>query len=92
MSSVWSSVGVGVVLGLCYTGAGVLVVKIAQHTPQFVPIVFGGMVLRMLVALITLGIIIQLFSVVLPALTGAFLIVVQVGIFSEIFWLVKQRN
>lgn len=92
MNSVWSSAGAGAILGLFYTGAGVLVVKIARHTPKFVPVVFGGMVLRMLLALTILGILIQLFSVVLPALTGAFLIVVQVGIFSEIFWLAKKRN
>ncbi len=91
MSSEWS-LGVGVLLGLCYTGASILVVRIARNTPNFVPIVLGGMVLRMFAALIVLVIIIQLFPVRLPALTGGFLFVALAGLFTEIVWLFRCKT
>ena len=91
MSSEWS-LGLGLLLGLCYTGASLLVVRIAQNTPNFVPVVLGGMVLRMLVALITLIVLVQLFPVVLSAFTGAFLLVSLIGLFTEITWLIRRKT
>ncbi len=82
----------GVFLGLCYAGANVLVVRIAQNTSRFVPIVIGGMVLRMFAALIALIIVIQLFPVELPVFTGTFLLIALIGIFAEITWLIRQKN
>ncbi|MCY4158623.1 MAG: hypothetical protein OXE92_04050 [Bacteroidetes bacterium] len=91
MNSEWS-IGVGMLLGFCYTGASVIVVRIAQNTPKFIPVVLGGMVLRMFAALASLILIIQLFPVVLPAFTAAFLLVALVGIFIEITWLARQKT
>lgn len=91
MNLEWS-IGAGGLLGLCYTGASILVVNIAQRTSKFVPIVLGGMVLRMFAALAALILIIQLFPVVLPALTGAFLFVVLIGLFTELMWLIRRQN
>lgn len=82
----------GVLLGLCYAGANVLVVRIAQNTSKFVPIVLGGMVLRMFAALTVLIIVIQLFSAVLPAFIGAFLLIALTGLFAEVIWLVRKKN
>ena len=82
----------GVFLGLCYAGANVLVVRIAQNTSRFVPIVIGGMVLRMLAALIALIIVIQLFPVKLPVFTGTFLLIALIGLFAEVTWLIRQKN
>ncbi len=90
MSSGWSAL-VGILLGLSYTCAGLLVVKVSQNTSKFVPIVIGGMVLRMFVALVVLFVITQLFSVGLLVLTGAFLLVVLIGIFGEITWLIYHN-
>jgi len=91
MNSEWS-IGAGIVLGLCYTGASVLVVRFAQNTSKFVPVVIGGMVLRMFAALTLLAIMIQLFPVVLPAFTGAFLFIALAGLFTEIIWLVRRKT
>ena len=91
MSSEWS-MAAGVFLGLCYAGANVLVVRIAQNTSRFVPIVIGGMVLRMLAALIALIIVIQLFPVKLPVFTGTFLLIALIGLFAEVTWLIRQKN
>ncbi len=84
--------GLGALLGLCYTFANVLVVRIARNTSKFVPIVLGGMVVRMFAALTALMIIIQLFPVILPVFTGTFLFIVLIGIFAEIAWLIRQEN
>lgn len=91
MSSEWS-MAAGVFLGLCYAGANVLVVRIAQNTSKFVPIVLGGMLLRMFAALTALIIVIQLFPVVLPAFTGAFLLIALIGLFAEVTWLVRKKK
>ena len=91
MNLEWS-VGAGGLLGLCYAGASILVVNIAQRTSKFVPVVLGGMILRMFVALATLVLIIQLFPVVLPALTGTFLFVALIGLFIELVWLIRRQN
>ncbi|MCY3629370.1 MAG: hypothetical protein OXI05_04435 [Bacteroidota bacterium] len=91
MSSEWSSMVAGVLLGLCYAGAHVLVVRIAQNTSSFVPIVIGGMVLRMFAALTVLIIVIQLFPVVLPVFTGTFLLIALIGLFAEVTWLIRKK-
>ncbi len=90
MNLAWS-ICAGILLGLSYTSANIIVVKTAENTSKFVQIVLGGMVLRMLAALVILFIIIQFFSVVSHAFSGAFLLMVFLGIFSEIVWL-SRRN
>ena len=91
MSSEWS-MAAGVFLGLCYAGANVLVVRVAQNTSRFIPIVIGGMVLRMFAALIVLFIVIQLIPVVLPLFTGAFLLIALIGLFAEAIWLIRKKT
>ncbi|MCY4172205.1 MAG: hypothetical protein OXE59_05415 [Bacteroidetes bacterium] len=90
MNSAWS-IGAGVLLGLSYIVANIIVVKIAENRSKFVPIVLGGMLLRMLVALILLIIVIQFFPVVPQAFSGVFLLMVFLGIFSEILWLTRRN-
>ncbi len=93
-SALWSAV-VGVLLGLCYVVSSVFVILVAQRSSQFVPIVLGGMVLRMFGALVALVIIIQFpifpFPIALLALTGAFLIVVLIGLFAELTWIIRRK-
>lgn len=82
----------GMLLGLSYAGANMLVVRVAKNTSHFIPIVIGGVVLRMFAALAAFILIIQLFSVELPAFTGAFLAVALVGLFAEIAWLIRRKH
>ena len=82
----------GVFLGLCYAGANVLVVRVAQNSSRFIPIVIGGMVLRMFAALIVFIIVIQLIPVVLPVFTGTFLLIALIGLFGEVAWLIRKKN
>jgi len=89
MNSAWS-IGAGVLLGLSYISASIIAIKIAENTSRFVPVVLGGMVLRMLVALVVLIIIIQFFSVTPQAFSGAFLLMVFLGIFFEILWINRR--
>ncbi len=91
MSWEWS-LAAGVILGLCYAGANVLVVRISQSTSKFMPVVIGGMVLRMFAALTAFIIIIQLFSVELPVFTGSFLLIALIGLFTEVTWLIRRKN
>jgi len=89
MNSAWS-IGAGVLLGLSYISASIIAIKIAENTSRFVPVVLGGMVLRMLVALVVLIIIIQFFSVTPQSFSGAFLLMVFLGIFFEILWINRR--
>ena len=93
-SVLWSAV-VGVLLGLCYIVTSVFVVLLAQRSSRFVPIVLGGMVLRMLGFLVVLVIITQFpifpFQIALLALTAAFLIVVLIGLFAELTWVIRRK-
>lgn len=90
----WSAV-LGVLLGLCYIVTSVFVVLLAQRSSRFVPIVLGGMVLRMIGFLVVLVIITQFsifpFQVALLALTAAFLIVVLIGLFAELTWVIRRK-
>ncbi|MDE2826584.1 MAG: hypothetical protein OXL40_04635 [Bacteroidota bacterium] len=93
-SVLWSAV-VGVLLGLCYIVTSVFVVLLAQQSSRFVPIVLGGMVLRMFGFLVALVIIIMFpifpFQIALLALTAAFLIVVLIGLFAELTWVIRRK-
>ncbi len=93
-SVLWSAV-VGVLLGLCYIVTSVFVVLLAQQSSRFVPIVLGGMVLRMFGFLVALVIIIQFpifpFQIALLALTAAFMIVVLIGLFAELTWVIRRK-
>lgn len=82
----------GVFLGLCYAGANVLVVRVAQNSSRFVPIVIGGMVLRMFAALTVFIIVIQLFPVELPVFTGTFLLIALTGLFGEVAWMIRRKT
>jgi len=90
MNSEWSIVA-GVLLGLGYVGTSILVTRVAQRTIHFVPIVLGGMVVRMIGALTILTMIIFIAPVVLVAFTGTFLLIALMGLFIEILWINRQK-
>ncbi len=85
--SIEVSLLVGLMLGVIYTSMGLLVIRISQKTSKFVPIVVGGMVSRLVMAMVAILIITQLFSAVYAAFMGAFVFIVILGIFCEIIWL-----
>ena len=79
-------------IGALYTAAGVLVLRLSQRTDHFVVVVFGGMLLRMFVALVVLLLILLYVPVLIPAFVGTFLCVFLAGIIAEIVWLITRRN
>ena len=90
MSSLWSIIA-GMLLGLGYVGTNILVTMIARHSTNFVPVVLGGMVLRMIGALFVFTLIIFMIPVVLEAFTATFLLIALTGLFLEILWLSRRK-
>ncbi|MCY4001935.1 MAG: hypothetical protein OXF06_13680 [Bacteroidetes bacterium] len=90
MSSQWSIVA-GMLLGFGYIGTSILVTMIAQRTTNFVPVVLGGMVLRMIGALLVFILIISMVPVVLEAFTATFLLIALTGLFVEILWISRRK-
>ena len=86
-SELWWSILLGGILGLCYVFASAFSTRLARRTTRFVPIVFGGMLLRMAIALAALVTAALLLPVSLPALLGAFLCVFLVGLGVEVVWI-----
>ena len=77
----------GIGLGLGYAAASLIGVRMAERTRNFVVTVFGGMIVRMTVALMVVVLVMWLGSVVAPVFIGAFLCVFITGIAVEIAWL-----
>lgn len=89
-SEVWVSILLGGLLGLCYVAASAFVTRFARHTQQFVIVVFGGMLVRMALALAALVMASLLLPVSMLAFTAAFLCVFLVGLGVELVWILRH--
>ena len=87
---VWWSIVLGGLMGLCYVGASVFVTRLARRTRHFVPVILGGMLVRMTLALGGLLLLTLVMTISLPALTASFLCVFLVGLGVEVAWILRH--
>ncbi len=85
----WSSLGLGVGIGLVYGAASYATYRLAlsASTRKFLLLVWGGMILRMFVALGILVLIMISVAVVELALIGSFFAVFAVVLVLEVYGL-----
>ena len=88
------SVGLGMLIGLCYGGAAILVAAIAlrQDTQTFFLVYFGGMAVRMLLALIAVAVTVVWLDADLVSFLGSLLGTLALAIAAEIVWVVRRRS
>ena len=84
----------GVAVGLAYGGSAVLVAALAlrQDTPTFMALYFGGMFVRMLLALAAVAAIIMWLRAAVPVFAAALLGAWTLALVLEILWLVRRRS
>ena len=88
---IWWSIVLGGLLGVCYIASFAFVTYLAKRSSQFVLIVLGGMLARMMGALAALFLSAVLLPVSMPAFVGAFLCVFLVGIGVEVLWFLRRN-
>ena len=88
-AALWTSIVLGVALGLANAAASFLLYRVARNKPQgaFMAIVFGGMVARMFAVLALLALAIVFLPVSRVAFIGAFFATFAVAMTAEIILL-----
>jgi len=88
-AATWTSVVLGVALGLANAAASFLLYRVARNKPHgtFMAIVFGGMVARMFAVLALLALVIVFLPVSRVAFIGAFFTTFAVAMTAEIILL-----
>ena len=83
----------GAVLGLAYGVSSVLIAAHAlrQDTRTFMVLYFGGMGVRLLLALVAVGVVTVRLRVDVPAFVAALLLTLILSLVLEILWLVRRR-
>ncbi len=92
--ALWTSIVLGVLLGLANVAAGFLSYRVARNKPHgtFMVIVFGGMVGRMMLVLALLAIIIVFLPVSRVGFVGAFFATFALATVAEIILLQRWAS
>lgn len=90
----WSSIGLGAGIGLVYGGASYLTFRraLSASNRRFLLFVFGGMILRMFLALGAVFLILVYYPVGETAFVGAFFVVFVVVLALDVYWLHHSRS
>ena len=90
----WTSIVLGVTLGLANVAAGYLCFRLARTRPHttFIMIVFGGMVGRMIVVLALLALVIVFLPISRSAFVGAFFTTFAVATIAEVILLQRKAS
>ena len=93
-AAIWTSVVLGVALGLTNAAASFLLYRVARNKPHgaFMAIVFGGMVARMMVVLALLALVIVFLPVNRLAFIGAFFGAFTVAMTAEVILLQRRAS
>ena len=93
-AALWTSVVLGVALGLANAAASFLLYRVARNKPHgaFMAIVFGGMVARMMVVLALLALVIVFLPVNRLAFIGAFFGAFTVAMTAEVILLQRRAS
>ena len=93
-AAIWTSVVLGVALGLTNAAASFLLYRVARNKPHgaFMTIVFGGMVARMMVVLALLALVIVFLPVSRLAFIGAFFVTFTVAMTAEVILLQRRAS
>ena len=88
-----TSAGLGIAVGLFYGASSILVAAIAlrHETRTFMALYFGGMFVRMALALVAVALIVLWFAVELPLFVASLMGTLLVSIILEIVWLTRRR-
>ncbi len=88
-ANLWLSIGLGAGIGLAYGGFSYLTYRRALSAPRhrFQVIVWGGMLLRMFAALVSIALIVALAPVRPLVFVGAFFIVFALSLALEVYFL-----
>ncbi len=93
-TAIWTSIVLGVALGLANAAASFLSYRLARSKPQgtFMVIVFGGMVARMFVVLALLALVIIFVPISQGAFVGAFFATFAVATIAEAIHLQRRAS
>jgi len=81
------SVALGVGIGLSYVLASLVSLRLAarfDRAPAFMLVFFGGMLVRLVLALVLVGLVLALLAVQAGVFVGSFLVVFLIGLIVEI--------
>ena len=94
LTAAWWSAGLGIGIGLLYSLASLVTSRLALRREQglFMVIVFGGMLARMLAALVAVVLILWLIPVEQVIFIGSFLGVFVIGIGADVWRLHRARS
>ncbi|MDE2955492.1 MAG: hypothetical protein OXU68_00570 [Bacteroidota bacterium] len=90
-AEIWWSILLGVMLGLGYVTASMLVSRLARRSQRFVLVVLGGMLVRIAAAVVILVASALLLPVYAPAMIAAFLCVFLVGLGVEVLLILRKN-
>jgi hypothetical protein len=92
--AIWSSVALGVALGLVNAAASYALWRLARGRKQsmFMTIIFGGMGVRMLVLLALIALVLVFAPVSRGAFVGAFFTTFAVGLIAEVIMLQRRAS